>query len=112
LPREFSQYLRIANGSLTETSNHVLDGYDRGYSTQAEIELLLILARRPSAAVTRPLRYLRTVPPMGPSPPTRTVIRNSAEPLNPRTANPRTPNLRTHEPCRPYSTFRRMKHFR
>jgi four helix bundle protein len=38
LPREFSQYLRVANGSLMETSNHLLDGYDRGYFTKAEIE--------------------------------------------------------------------------
>ena len=45
LPREFSQYLRVANGSLMETSNHLLDGYDRGYFTKAEIEPLLILAR-------------------------------------------------------------------
>lgn len=30
-PREFSQYLRVANGSLMETSNHVRDGVDRGY---------------------------------------------------------------------------------
>jgi four helix bundle protein len=44
LPREFSQYLRVANGSLMETSNHLRDGYDRGYFTKAEIEPLLILA--------------------------------------------------------------------
>jgi four helix bundle protein len=75
LPREFSQYLRVANGSLMETSNHLRDGYDRGYFTKAEIEPLLILARRSSAAVTRLLRYLRTVPPNGPSPRTRTVKR-------------------------------------
>jgi four helix bundle protein len=86
LPREFSQYLRVANGSLMETSNHLLDGYDRGYFTKAEIEPLLMLARRASAAVTRLLRYLRTVPPMGPSPRTRTVKRRkrqTVEPKNP-----------------------------
>jgi four helix bundle protein len=33
LPREFSQYLRVANGSLMETSNHLRDGYDRNPST-------------------------------------------------------------------------------
>jgi len=32
-PREFSQYLRIANGSLMETSNHLRDGVDRRYFT-------------------------------------------------------------------------------
>jgi four helix bundle protein len=83
LPREFSQYLRVANGSLMETSNHLLDGYDRGYFTKAEIEPLLILARRSSAAVTRLLRYLRTVPPNGPSTGTQTV-----KPKKPRTVEP------------------------
>jgi four helix bundle protein len=86
LPREFSQYLRVANGSLMETSNHLLDGYDRGYFTEAEIEPLLILARRSSAAVTRLLRYLRTVPPNGPSPGTHTAKdrkRRTVEPKNP-----------------------------
>ena len=62
LPREFSQYLRVANGSLMEVSNHLQDGCDRGYFTNADIDPLLILARRTSAAVTRLLRYLQTVP--------------------------------------------------
>jgi four helix bundle protein len=39
LPREFSQYLRVANGSLMETSNHLQDGYDRSYFTAADVEL-------------------------------------------------------------------------
>ena len=101
LPREFSQYWRVANGSLMETSNHLLDGYDRGYFTKAEIEPLLILARRASAAVTRLLRYLRTVPPMGPSPRTRTVKRRkrqTVEPKNPEPENPEPKNHRTKEP--------------
>jgi len=96
LPREFSQYLRVANGSLMETSNHLLDGYDRGYFTKAEIEPLLILARRASAAATRLLRYLRTVPPMGPSPRTRTVKRKKRRTVEPR--NPEPKNRRTKEP--------------
>jgi four helix bundle protein len=37
-PREFSQYLRVANGSLMETSNHLRDGVDRGYFTQAQVD--------------------------------------------------------------------------
>ena len=57
--RDFSQYLRIANGSLHETSNHLRDGIDRGYFTGKEIEPLEMLARRASAAVTALLRYLR-----------------------------------------------------
>jgi hypothetical protein len=125
LPREFSQYLRVANGSLMETSNHLRDGYDRGYFTKAEIEPLLILARRASAAVTRLLRYLRTVPPMGPIPGTRTVkrkkppgargrlrreSRRQGKPLNPRTRNPRTRNRRTAEPKNPRTGTRAPEH--
>jgi hypothetical protein len=139
LPREFSQYLRVANGSLMETSNHLRDGYDRGYFTKAEIEPLLILARRASAALTRLLRYLRTVPPNGPSPRTRTVKRQrrTVEPKNPeprnpkpenpqpenpnprtpnprtpnpRTPNPRTPNPRTAEPKNPRTGTRAPEH--
>jgi four helix bundle protein len=101
LPREFSQYLRVANGLLMDTSNHLRDGYDRGYFTKAEIEPLLILARRASAAVTRLLRYLRTVPPNGPSPRTRTVKRKkrrTVEPKNPEPENPEPKNHRTKEP--------------
>ena len=101
LPREFSQYLRVANGSLMETSNHLLDGYDRGYFTKAEIEPLLILARRASAAVTRLLRYLRTVPPMGPIPGARPVKRKkrrTAEPTNREPENLEPKNRRTKEP--------------
>jgi four helix bundle protein len=59
LPREFSQYLRVANGSLMETTNHLEDGRDRGYFTASEIEPLLVLARRASAAATRLIRYLQ-----------------------------------------------------
>ena len=59
LPREFSQYLRIANGSLMETTNHLQDGRDRGYFTDADIAPLLVLGRRTSAAVTRLLKYLQ-----------------------------------------------------
>lgn len=66
-PREFSQYLRVANGSLMETSNHLRDGVDRGYFSQANIDPLLTLATRASAAVTALIRYLRRARP--PEPP-------------------------------------------
>jgi four helix bundle protein len=79
LPREFSQYLRIANGSLMETSNHLRDGCDRGYFTADEIEPLLRLARRASAAVTRLIRYLQTAPS---NPRTRTSNPRTKEPKN------------------------------
>jgi four helix bundle protein len=59
-PAEFSQYLRIANGSLLETANHIQDGRDRGYFDTRSVEPLLALVRRASAATTRLLRYLRT----------------------------------------------------
>ena len=59
-PREMSQYLRIANGSLMETSNHLQDGVDRGYFKVADIAPLLTLAKRSSAATTRLIRYLQS----------------------------------------------------
>ena len=62
LPRDFSQYLRIANGSLMETSNHLKDGCDRGYFKAEDIQGLHVLARRASAAVTALIRYLQTAP--------------------------------------------------
>jgi four helix bundle protein len=65
-PKEFSQYLRVANGSLMETSNHLRDGVDRGYFTQSQIDPLLTLAKRASAAVTRLIRYLRHARPPEP----------------------------------------------
>jgi four helix bundle protein len=81
LPREFSHYLRIANGSLMETSNHLHDGCDRGYFTKAEIDPLLLLARRASAAITKLIRYLQTVPPnLNPNPRTREPKNRNHEP--------------------------------
>jgi four helix bundle protein len=62
-PKEFSQYLRIANGSLMETSNHLRDGVDRRYFTQPQIDPLLVLAKRASAAVTGLIRYLKKARP-------------------------------------------------
>ena len=62
-PKEFSQYLRIANGSLMETSNHLADGVDRGYFAKAGAERLQLIARRASAAVTRLIKYLQTARP-------------------------------------------------
>ena len=59
-PREFGQFLRIANGSLMEVSNHLRDGVDRRYFTASEIEPLQTLGRRASGAVTALIRYLRT----------------------------------------------------
>ena len=60
VPRDFAQYLRIANGSLMETSNHLQDGVDRGYFRPEQVCELLTLARRASAATTSLTRYLQT----------------------------------------------------
>jgi four helix bundle protein len=59
-PLEIAQYLRVANGSLMETANHLSDGADRGYFSSSDIAPLLTLARRAAAATTRWLRYLQT----------------------------------------------------
>ena len=65
-PKEFSQYLRVANGSLMETSNPLRDGVDRGYFVAADSQRLDTLCRRASAAVTALIRYLRTASPPKP----------------------------------------------
>ena len=70
-PRDFSQYLRVANGLLMETSNHLQDGVDRGYFTPEQIADLQILAKRASAATTHLIRYLQNASP--PNPRTRTT---------------------------------------
>jgi four helix bundle protein len=75
-PGEFAQYLRVANGSLMETSNHLRDGKDRGSFSEHEIQPLLTLAKRSSAATTRLIRYLRSAK----APPRRT---QNSEPPNP-----------------------------
>ncbi len=86
LPRDFSQYLRIANGSLMETSNHLQDGCDRGYFKAADIEPLQTLARRASAAVTGLIRYLQSA---------SANPRPHEPPVNPRTRAPKNRNPST-----------------
>jgi four helix bundle protein len=68
-PREMSQYLRVANGSLMETANHLQDGVDRGYFRPSDITPLVTLAKRASAATTRWMRYLKTARPPEPQNP-------------------------------------------
>jgi four helix bundle protein len=77
-PREFGQDLQVANGSLLEASNHLQDGVDRGYFTPEQIEPLLVLARRASAATTALARYLRTAL----APNARTRTNQGAPPLD------------------------------
>ena len=95
LPRDFSQYLRIANGSLMETSNHLQDGCDRGYFKAVDVEPLRTLARRASAAVTSLIRYLQTAQA---NPRTREPSvdpRTHERPVNPRTHEPKNRNPST-----------------
>ena len=82
-PKEFSQYLRIANGSLMETSNHLQDGKDRGYFKSEDVDRLQILARRASAAVTALIRYLRNA---------KAPDANARTPREPRTKEPKNQN--------------------
>ena len=49
--------------SLMETTNHLQDGRDRGYLTDADIVTTMVIARRASAAVTRLIRYPRSSSP-------------------------------------------------
>ena len=82
LPRDFSQFLRIANGSLMETSNHLQDGVDRGYFSAEEIADLQTLAKRASAATTRLIRYLQASSVRSPKKPFARHNRK-VEPMNP-----------------------------
>jgi hypothetical protein len=83
-----------------ETSNHLRDGHDRGYFTHAEIEPLLILARRASAALTRLLRSSNGSAERA-SRGTQTAKqgkRRTFEPKNPEPKTPEPKNHRTKEP--------------
>jgi four helix bundle protein len=62
-PAEFRRFLRIARGSLTETHNHLRDGRDRGYLTDAKHEELSRLAARAAGATTRLMAYLHSCKP-------------------------------------------------
>jgi hypothetical protein len=60
---EFRRFLRIARGSLTETHNHLRDGRDRGYLTDAKHEELSRLTARAAGATTRLMVYLHSCKP-------------------------------------------------
>ena len=51
-PREFSRYLRNANGELKETFDALRDAVDRGYVSQDQIVPLQRLCRRASKAAS------------------------------------------------------------
>ncbi len=55
----FARFLEIARGSLAETHNHLRDGLDLNYLTEAECAPMFKLCDRASGATTNLLRYLR-----------------------------------------------------
>ena len=70
-PREFSRYLRNANGELKETFDALRDAVDRGYLAHEQIVPLQRLSRRASKAATELIKYLRTAKPPHETPPPR-----------------------------------------
>jgi four helix bundle protein len=85
-PLDFRQFLRVANGSLYETSNHLRDGVERRHFTTKEIADLQILAKRASAATTGLMRYLKTATP----PDRRNAPPKPQKRRNPKNRNPST----------------------
>jgi four helix bundle protein len=57
-PKEFARFLRIANGSLNETKNHLREALDRGYLSTTEYERLIRLNLRAIKATARLTVYL------------------------------------------------------
>jgi four helix bundle protein len=65
-PPQFRQFLDVAIASLYETSNHLRDGVERKHFKPVDIEPLLRLAKRASAASIGLKRYLKTAMPPEP----------------------------------------------
>lgn len=83
-PKQFQHFLTIAAGSLHETKDHLLDGFERGYQTEQDHERRRRLCLRAIKANSGLQRYLETaVAPPWKSP------KNSKEPQNP--GNPENP---------------------
>jgi four helix bundle protein len=57
-PADFARFLLIARASLLETHNHLCDGLDLRYMSQAECEEACTLADRACGAVTKLHAYL------------------------------------------------------
>jgi four helix bundle protein len=58
-PKEFARFLRIANGSLHETKNHLHEALDRQYLNQSEHDRLIRLLLRANKASVRLHAYLK-----------------------------------------------------
>ena len=59
-PKEFARFLRITQGSLQETKNHLLDGLRQKYLSAERHEQLKRLCLRATKANVRLIAYLRT----------------------------------------------------
>ena len=59
-PKEFARFLRITQGSLQETKNHLLDGLRQKYLSAERHEQLKLLCLRAMKANVRLIAYLRT----------------------------------------------------
>ena len=60
--REFAQFLRIAIGSLTEVSDLLIDGYERGYINEVQLAQGRRLAVRSRSACVALKEYLLRTP--------------------------------------------------
>jgi four helix bundle protein len=77
-PREFARFLRIAAGSLQETRDHLIDGFDNKYIDEPTFTELTRLTLRAYRANVRLTQYLSKAKP---PPPTR--HRKKREPQEP-----------------------------
>ena len=75
-PAEFNHFLSYAKASIDEAVNHIVDGHESGYFTDAERDDLIRLAKRTLGALRRLMSYLE-------SPAARracqTIVRHRAE---------------------------------
>ena len=61
-PREFSQFLRIAKGSLVEVQNYLTEAVERGLLSKEHHANLNIICNRTRGALIGLLRYLESLP--------------------------------------------------
>ena len=71
-PRDFARFLTIARASLDEARNHLIDGIDRGYWTEADLREINVLMKRTVSAIVALKKYLENCDPDFAGPPHRT----------------------------------------